>query len=295
MTVPPDLAEIATVTQRLAVLLAGGVAPGSAWGHVAASTASPVARAVAAGADLAAASAGTTGLQREAWLGLAAAWFVATESGSPLAPALRDYAASLRELGEAERDARVALAGPVSTARMVMALPVVGVLFGLALGVNTLGTLVGTPVGWVCLGVGGGLLLLAARWNSRLVRSARPTTATPGLACELTAIAMAGGASLDRARATVDAALGRFGIGAEVDEVGPVLELSRRAGVPAAELLRSEARELRSAARSEARERAAVLSVRLMLPLGLCVLPAFLALGVVPLLATVVSSTVGSF
>jgi tight adherence protein B len=32
-----------------------------------------------------------------------------------------------------------------------------------------------------------------------------------------------------------------------------------------------------------------------MLPLGLCILPAFIVLGVVPLLIAVVSSTVGSF
>lgn len=293
MIARPDLVEVATVAQRLAVLLGAGVAPASAWVHVAASTNSPVARRVAAGTDLATAAADTTGLQGDAWRGLAAAWSVATESGAPLAPALRDYALSLRELGDAQRDARVALAGPVATARMVLALPAVGVLFGLALGFNTLATLFGTPVGWGCLVVGGVLLALATQWNRRLVAAASPTSATPGLACELMAIAMAGGASLDRARAITGGALARFGIDAE--NVEPVLELSRRAGVPAAELLRSEARELRSAARSTAQERAAALAVRLMLPLGLCVLPAFIALGVLPLLATVISSTVGSF
>jgi len=288
-----ELTEVATVAQRLAVLLAAGVSPASAWAHVAASTNSLVARRVAAGVALDEAAADTTGLQPEAWRGLAAAWSVATESGSPLAPALRDYALSLRELGEAQRDARVALAGPVATARMVMALPAVGVLFGIALGFDTLATLFGTPVGWTCLAVGCGLLLLAARWNARLVRSARPASATPGLACELMAIAMAGGTSLDRARAIVGRALVRFDVAAE--EVESVLELSRRAGVPAAELLRSEARERRAAARSAAHERAAALSVWLMLPLGLCVLPAFLVLGVVPLLVTVITSTVTSF
>jgi tight adherence protein B len=293
MTRQPELAEVATVTQRLAVLLSAGVAPASAWSHVAQSTSSLVARRVAAGVDLADASADTSALQRDAWQGLAAAWSVATESGSPLAPALRSFAASLRELGEAQRDARVALAGPVATARMVMALPAVGILFGLALGFNTLATLFGTPVGWTCLVVGGGLLLVAARWNRRLVRSARPTSATPGLACELMAIGMAGGASIDRTRAIVDGAARRFDVAS--DDVDSVLELSRRAGVPAAELLRSEAAELRAAARASAQEGAAALSVKLMLPLGLCVLPAFLVLGVLPLLATVVTSTIGTF
>ncbi|MBX3100309.1 MAG: type II secretion system F family protein [Salinibacterium sp.] len=294
MSGSPNLAEVATVTQRLAVLLAAGVAPASAWGHVAASTDSQIARRVATGVDLAAAAGGTTGLQREAWQGLAAAWSVATECGSPLAPALRDYAVSLRDLGDAQRDAQVALAGPVATARMVMMLPAVGVLFGLALGFNTLGTLVGTPIGWGCLVVGGSLLVLAARWNRRLVAAARPVRATPGLACELTAIGMAGGASLDRTRSIVDSALVQFGIEPE-GHVDEVLRLSRAAGVPAAELLRAEAVELRAAARAMARERAAALAVKLMLPLGLCVLPAFLALGVVPLLVTVISSTVRSF
>lgn len=281
------------VAQRLAVLLGAGVAPASAWGHVAASMNSPVASRAAAGADLADAAADATGLQAEAWRGLAAAWAVASESGSPLAPALRDYAFSLRELGEAQRDARVALAGPIATARIVLALPAVGILFGMALGFNTLTTLFGTPVGWACLGLGGGLLALAALWNRRLVRSARPASATPGLACELMAIAMAGGTSLDRARAIAAGALQRFRV--DPEDVEPVLELSRAAGVPAAELLRSEAREFRAAARSTAQERAAALSVRLMLPLGLCVLPAFLVLGVLPLLITVITSTVESF
>lgn len=293
MNRPPSLAEPATVAQRLAVLLAAGVPPDSAWSYVAASTPSEVAGRVAAGVGIADAIDGIPGVTGDAWRGLAAAWSVATEAGAPLAPALRDYSASLRELGEVQRDARVALAGPVATARMVLALPAVGILFGLALGFNTVVTLVATPVGWACLAVGGGLLVAAARWNRSLVRGATPTLATPGLACELMAIAMTGGASLDRARAITDRAREAYGIGAE--DVEGVLELSRRAGVPAAELLRSEAREARATARAAAQERAAALAVRLMLPLGLCVLPAFLALGVLPLLLTVVSSTVGGF
>lgn len=286
------LGDVAAVAHRLAVLLAAGVAPASAWQHVAASTASPVAHRVAGGEPVGSAAAGIPGLAGQAWRGLAAAVSVATLSGSPLAPALREYAHSLRELGEGERDARVALAGPAATARIVLALPGVGILFGLALGFNTLATLFTTPLGWVCLGSGAVLLLAAARWNRRLVAAAAPSSATPGLACELMAIGMAGGASLDRVRVVVGEALAAGGLDAE--DVDGVLELSRRAGVPAAELLRAEARERRAQARATAQERAAALGVRLMLPLGLCVLPAFLALGVVPLLATVVSSTVGS-
>ena len=65
--------------------------------------------------------------------------------------------------------------------------------------------------------------------------------------------------------------------------------------MPAAELLRSEARESRRRAAAMAERRAAILAVRLMLPLGACILPAFMVLGVIPLLVAVVSSTVVGF
>ena len=74
-----------------------------------------------------------------------------------------------------------------------------------------------------------------------------------------------------------------------------MLLLSRRAGAPAGLLLRSDAREMRLEARSAAQAAAARLGVTLMLPLGVCVLPAFLVVGVVPLVVSLVSSTTGAW
>lgn len=298
---PPALSGVAAVTQRLAVLLAAGVAPASAWGYVAQGTSGVVPTAVVAGdanriaQSIVAASSSLSPLEAQGWRGLAAAWSVAADAGAPLAPSLRDYAASLRDLAQVQRDFAVALAAPVATARVVVALPAVGLLFGLAMGFDTLGVLFGTAPGWVCLALGAGLIAGALAWNRRLVASAQPTDANPGLACELMAIAVSGGGSLERARSLVDRALAECDVRADQKGIDAVLELSRRAGVPAAELLRSEADEQRRSARSHAQERAASLSVRLMLPLGLCILPAFMLLGVVPLLVSVISSTVGSF
>jgi tight adherence protein B len=296
---PPPLTEVATVAQRLAVLLAAGVAPASAWRHVAEGSPSAVPAAVVAGGrvdtSILDAVADLPRLESDGWRGLAASWSLATDSGTPLAPSLTDYAASLRSLAQAQREVQVALAGPVATARMVMALPVVGVLFGLVLGFNTLATLFATGPGWVCLVIGGALMLAAARWNRRLVQSAQPTHASPGLEFDLMAIAVAGGGSLDQARAALDRAVVRFDLQARPERVDSVLTLSRRAGVPAADLLRAEAQEARREARAEAQEKAATLSVRLMLPLGLCVLPAFMVLGVLPLMISVISTTVSGF
>ncbi|WP_229382893.1 type II secretion system F family protein [Microbacterium allomyrinae] len=69
-----------------------------------------------------------------------------------------------------------------------------------------------------------------------------------------------------------------------------VLALSRVAGVPAVELLRASAAHARHRARVDGRLRAARLSSRLLLPLGVCTLPAFLLLGVAPMLLSVMST-----
>ena len=302
-----ELDPLASIVQRLSVLLVAGVAPVSAWSYLAegaqgadAARVRAVAEAAAGGAVISeeiANAADSATANALAWRGLAAAWHVATEAGAPLAPTLVELAVSLRSLAQNQRDLQTALAAPAATARMVMVLPVIGILFGLALGFDVLGTLFGTPPGLVCLTLGVILMIVARWWNSRLIASARSKRLTPGLGLDLMAVAVSGGASITRAQATVAEARERCGLpedgtDAALDEV---LELSRRAGVPAAGLLRSEAAEARRVAHSDGERRAATLAVTLMLPLGLCILPAFMLLGVAPLLISVISSTVVSF
>jgi tight adherence protein B len=301
-----DLEPLASLVQRLGVLLAAGVAPASAWHYLADAATGPMAERVrsvagaadggAAVADALVAVAASGGRNDPAWRGLAAAWLVATEAGAPLAPTLGSLAASLRSLAKNARDLTTARAGPVATARMVMVLPAVGMLFALALGFDSLGALVTTAPGLVCLGSGLVLMVLARLWNRRLVTAATPTNHTPGLGLDLMAIAVSGGTSLTRARQVVVQARERCGLAPDGTDaaIDDVLELSSRAGVPAAALLRSEAIEARRIARSDGERKAATLGVLLMLPLGLCILPAFMLLAVAPLLIAVISSTVGS-
>ncbi|MES1170207.1 MAG: type II secretion system F family protein, partial [Leifsonia sp.] len=214
----PEFDVVGRVAQRLAVLLSAGVEPASAWRHAASGADSPVLAAVAAaaGRDLVAgelvellldAGSRAPSGEREAWAALAAAWRVATESGAPLAPTLQRFAAVLRALADGRREVEVALAGPTATARVVLALPAVGVLFGMLLGFDAPRILVTTPAGWACVLAGGLLVLAGVRWNRRLVRAARVQDATEGLALELLAIAVSGGASLDRASALVERVL----------------------------------------------------------------------------------------
>lgn len=235
------------------------------------------------------------------WRVLAASWSVAEEAGAPLGRCLADIAASLTALGTVERDVAAALAGPRATTRLVTALPVVSLLLGWLLGLDSIRVLFGTPAGGACLATGIALLAAAQWWSARLLRKARSGDLAPGLALDLLAVALTGGVSIDHARAAVARALQRYlpeaspttdhRIGDERAADG-ILRLAARAGAAPAELLRSEAARLRRDAVSRATERAASLGVWLMLPLGLCVLPSFLLLAVAPVLIGIITDTV---
>ena len=119
---------------------------------------------------------------------------------------------SFRATGRLQREARIALAGPRATSRLVALLPVVAVAFGMVLGLDTIDVLVTTPPGWACLAGGILLMLAGARWSAGLVRRAGATDPFPGIVIDLMAIALAGGVSLDRARGSAAAVVVTFGV-----------------------------------------------------------------------------------
>ncbi|WP_345186940.1 type II secretion system F family protein [Microbacterium panaciterrae] len=287
--------------RTLAVLMQAGAAPPAAWRHLAESgvgEASAVVAELDRGRDLVEAVRAQGGV----WTTVASAWRIAATVGAPLGEALRAIAAALEGAGEIRDEVEFALAEPAGTARLMLWLPLVGLLLGTALGFDTLTVLVTQPAGWVCLAAGIGLLLLARAWTRALVRRASPAEVIPGIRAELLVVALTGGTAIPRALRLVAEEIGR-------EEFGPVpgrsrseevvvegaiervLRLSATAGVPAVELLRAEAIRARREARTSGRKGAAKLSSRLLLPLGACTLPAFMLLGVAPLILSVLATT----
>jgi tight adherence protein B len=298
----PRFDRVAGAVQRLAVLTAAGIPAASAWRHLAAASADPTVLLIVDGLDssqdlaerIGAAAAEAPDGERSGWVALAAVWSIATEAGAALSPTLERSAGVLRSLAQSSREVETSLAGPVATSRIVLALPAIGLLMGLVLGFDVLGAFATVP-GVICLLGGTGLIVVAVRWNRRLVRRARDLDATPGLGFELLAIALAGGSSVDRALALVQRAGDELGLAPPGEDVQEVLAFATSAGVPVATLLRAEADERRRQARAEAAERAALLESHLLLPLGLCVLPAFVLLGVAPIALAILSSTTVQF
>ncbi|MDP3951323.1 MAG: type II secretion system F family protein [Microbacterium sp.] len=286
----PDAgAEDAAVSVRtLAVLLQAGAVPLNAWRHLA-DSGDAHAGSVVARCDEGAALVDAIEAERGAWADVAAAWDVATTVGAPLAEVLRSLAETMRDTAAAADDVRIALAEPAGTARLLLWMPLAGLLLGFALGFDTVTVLFSNPIGTACLVVGLLLVVGARVWTRHLLKRAQPEPGTPGMHAELMAVALSGGASIERSWQLVDDSPARDRISG-VHTRG-VLELSRAAGVPAGELLRAAAAQERHDARIRGRLRAAKLSSQLLIPLGVCTLPAFLLLGVAPLMISVMSST----
>jgi pilus assembly protein TadC len=158
----------------------------------------------------------------------------------------------------------------------------------------------------------------AERHRSRLGtrRSARPTPADPALLLDLVAVALAAGAPVPTALSAVGAAwpgtdgeaLARaarsLALGAPWDvawtgavgaarAVAEALRPAWSAGASPVPLLRSAADRLRSRRRAEIRAATGRLGVRLVVPLGLCYLPAFVLVGLVPVVVSLGAGLLG--
>jgi tight adherence protein B len=116
------------------------------------------------------------------------------------------------------------------------------------------------------------------------------------MAAEVMAISLASGQSLSHAQSWASEVAQKYSTHAEISsaelaQCDRYVQLASLTGVALSPLLRAQAQVERNTAREEAQMRVEKLSVQLMIPLGVCVLPAFIAVGVLPLVASVISST----
>ena len=175
-----------------------------------------------------------------------------------------------------------------------------------------------TPVGLV-----GGILTawFGGRWLTRLpsgaqVQRAERRALDLPLAADLLAAALLAGATAEGGLATVGRAVGpvvgpdlarvaqALATGASVDEawagspadlapMAVVLRRSMATGAPAAPALTAVAADWRAAQRAAWRERAGRVGVRSALPLGVCFLPAFVLIGIVPVVVGLLHGVFG--
>lgn len=270
-----DLGEVAALSQLLAMLLVAGLSPHQALMHAR--------------------------VEREEFFAnkpptplafLADVWRLGIDLGAPLKDILVSLSHALAHASRNSREARSQLAGPQAATKLVMILPGIAIVGGMAAGYNPLAFILFQPVGWFLFVVAVGLMWLAHTWSASLVATAEHTTWANGMPTEVMAMALRSGASLRHARQCAQEIANDYLTDhVELEQCDEFMELSTRTGVALSDLLHAHAELLRDRARSTSHEAIERLGVKLMIPLGVCVLPAFIAVGVLPLVASVISST----
>lgn len=295
---PQTRSPAARAALRAATLLRGGVPASQVWRRLAQEVDAPtelldISQRIADGWSSAAALAACQGQE---WRVLAVAWHLAEQSGAPISAVLERIAAALASLERLGQRRSVLLAGPRATIRLVAALPAVALFFGAILGFDPIPVLL-SPAGAVLAVFGAVLLFAGVRWANRLTDQLAEAEWVSGLECELCWIGLSGGAApvealrrvvdgVDRARARWVrlSAMTRDGV------VHTVLDAAAALGTPAGPMLLAEAESVRTRAFAELEREAERLGVRVLLPLGVCVLPSFIVLGVLPVLLAVMGS-----
>lgn len=236
-----------------------------------------------------------------------------TGIGAPLVEVLLSCAGSLNQLQEGAAAQKVAFAGPRLSARVLTALPIVGLLGGELLGMGSVTWLLSGTIGWT-VGILGVLFaaaghLVSGRMTAHAQEGQLQALQAPIL-CDLAKAGLEGGGAVPAVLQAMGNALGEPAF----DRIAKELMLGARwleawdplparglllcqalqpaweDGVAPVPLLTQMAADARRRAVTDAKEAAERLSVKLAVPLGLLLLPSFVLLGLVPVLFMLIGS-----
>lgn len=249
-------------------------------------------------------------------------------AGAPLATSLERAAEHAEERIDALLGRQSALAAPRATGRILSWLPLLGLGLGVLMGSDPVGVLTGSILGALTGVLGLGLAFAGRRWTAALVHRAEvesvagsggdQTSNVPpvdtALVLELLAAQLRAGLAPLAALGTLAEALNsrplhtvcqRLQMGSgwgsawsgsaagTFGELRDALAPAYTGGAPSTALLLSLADAHRLSERRAAERAAGKLSVALVVPLGLCSLPAFICLGIVPILISLLPTLTG--
>ena len=248
---------------------------------------------------------------------VAASSTLADEGGMPLAAVLRRVLSVLHARAEAADAREAALAGPRMSARVLGWLPLAGLGLAALLDPGALRLVALTPLGWVLLAGAALLTWVGRRWTRGLLSRAEPPDEDlpAPLVLALVDAVLAAGIDVPGTLRRVGIVLGgadgaalvetggRLATGVPWDQawadarsdgladtVRQALQAAHLAGASAGPALAAAIDEAVREDKRAGQKAAAELSVTLALPLTLCLLPAFILVGVVPLIAAVIAS-----
>jgi len=219
---------------------------------------------------------------------------VAKESGSSVANEIDAVAKLVRARDRFTQRIQVAHANPKSTSRLVIWLPLLTLAMAQLVGWDVIGTLSERPIVFVSFLSGLCLLLTSKLVTSRMLKRVQPQETISGFYLLGVALATSGGANLFKAQELVSKTyieyFGQEPPAPELLELDQIEQLVSKTGARVSELLLRQSQSMQDAENLKTEIKIEKLGVRLMLPLGLGVLPAFVLLAIVPLMVTMLGS-----
>lgn len=258
---------------------------------------------------------------KEATAAALRAMFIATavssEVGAPLAEILTRVADGIAAQLEAAAKRHAAQVGPKATARLLGVLPLAALLMASFIGVDVFSMAFSGGLNTGIFVVGIALMLVGNLWSSWMIRRAMNPPIKgldPTLAMDIVAACQENGVSLTASLEAVSTAAEEADLGvvarmlllgasweeswAQTDskweELASVLQPAWEEGASPVPLLVRGAARTRTHLTHEALNAAEKLGVRLVVPLGVCLLPAFFALGIVPVVVSTLENLIAS-
>lgn len=225
---------------------------------------------------------------------LDAIWNLAMSSGGAVSGAIQSLGETFSKTARHERDVELAFAGPKATAKLVAWLPGVGLLLAQLFGLAPVNTIFTNPLAFGCVVLGALLMLAGHRWSRSIILKATPKQDDPGLFFDAVRFGMEAGLplsnSVERAAGVFDQRLAVMPEQQTFEKLERIGELNRSSGASISSLLENEAAARREAQWFAESTKLSKLSVKLMIPLGLVTLPAFVLSSIVPVAISLLSS-----
>ena len=217
-------------------------------------------------------------------------------AGAPLSEVLSRLAQLADRMAAHDESTTEAIAGPRMARKIIVFLPALAIPLTWVLGFDTVGVLFGSVVGWFLLALAALLTCAGHRWSRRMILRATEMSPTPGLYPRLLGLGLGAGVGVTRSRDIALEAMSGTGIrelldAAEIDQTENFLNRAGSFGISVSAGLRALDSQCVDRCLHSAALRVRELGERLLLPLGVCTLPAFLTLAVVPAVISIMSST----
>jgi tight adherence protein B len=192
----------------------------------------------------------------------------AIQAGAPIKAVTSRLVAFELDLERFKLELETANAVPIATRKLLLWLPALSIAIGQLAGFGTVAAIF-QPIGLIAFAIALGLVAVGVKWSGALLAPLMVEPQHPGLDLMKLSLTLGSGGPL---------------ASSSNPNISELVSLSRQTGAPLGELVQNEIEMVTHRALQQSMAKAKRMSIELLVPMSLTVLPAFLILTIVPML-----------